>query len=136
DRDRLHALASGKKPSYNPLLIGKIGFAGYVLSVFGGLLQRKIGASVGAMPGQEMLHALKAARTKGISVSLIDQPIQVTLQRFSKSFTFRQRMRFIWDLFTAPFGPKVKIDLDRVPDEDVISLALTQMKERYPALYV
>lgn len=137
DRDRLEALVNKRKPNYSPTLIRKIGLAGYLFALVGGLLQRKFGRMVGTDPGSDMLAAINLAKDDHKPLLLIDQPLTITLKRLSKKLTRKEK----WRLFTdIAFGwakkqPKVAINLKSVPQDEIIATLMEQLKDRYPTFY-
>ncbi len=135
DHNRLHALLTKAKPNYSPLMIREIGLHGYLFALIGGLLQKKLGSIAGIKPGSEMLAAIELAREHKKKVSLIDQDIRLTLSNLSRKITLKERFRFIFDLFSAPFSKRMSISLDQVPEEKLISHLLLLLKGRYPNLY-
>ena len=56
---------------------GFLMMANIILSSF----QKRMGAPMGVKPGDEMLAALNAARSRGIPFEMVDRPISVTLRR-------------------------------------------------------
>lgn len=135
DHARLHALLTKAKPNYSPSIIKEIGLQGYLFALLGGLLQKKLGNIAGIQPGSEMLAAIELAREHKKKVSLIDQDLRLTLSRLSRMISWKERMRFIFDLIRAPFSRKMRISLDKVPEKKLISQLLLILKERYPNLY-
>jgi pheromone shutdown-related protein TraB len=137
DRTRLSALLSkpGKKSYIG--MIRAIGFQGFMLNVIGAWAEKKLGKMVGVKPGSEMMLAYRIAQEKKLRVALIDQPIEITLKKFSKEFKFREKMRVVWDIVKSFFSkkPKLKIDLTKVPDEKMIESLVSQVKIRYPGFY-
>lgn len=135
DQQRLHALLTNKQPAYSPALISQLGFKGYLFAVIGAWLQRKLGSIVGVKPGSDMLKAVELARDNKKRIALIDRDVRITLKRLSKAITWKEKLNFAIDLFTAPFSKKMKIDLKQVPEKDFIRKALNILKKRYPGLY-
>lgn len=137
DNDRLFALLNKRSSSKNPLLIFRIGFFGYLFALIGGFAQKKLGKIVGVSPGADMLQAVKLARNNGLSLLLLDRPIAFTLNRLSRSLTFKELLRLFSDIFFAPFRRKQRLsfDLSRVPDDELISFLISQLKSRYPSFY-
>ena len=90
-----------------------------------------------------MKTALELARKNNLEVALIDQPINITLQRFSKSFTWKERWHFVEDIVLGIVQPQKqmakwkisKFDLRSVPPEEVIIEMIENVKDRYPSLY-
>lgn len=136
DNKRLHALLTDAKPDYSLSGIKKYGLQGYLFAVIAGILQKKLGNIVGIKPGSDMLTAVNLAKKNNKHLMLIDQDIEITLRRFSKEFTFREKMRLLWDIIRSPFAKqKIKINLNDVPKEKLIDEMMKQLKERYPSLY-
>ncbi|GIU69351.1 MAG: hypothetical protein KatS3mg002_0587 [Candidatus Woesearchaeota archaeon] len=135
DHKRLHALLTNAKPDYSLSGIRKYGLQGYLFAVIAGLLQRKLGNIVGVKPGSDMLTAVNLAKQNNKQLMLIDQDIEITLKRFSKQFTFKEKMRILWDVIRSPFAPKIRINLNQVPKEELINRMIGELKTRYPSLY-
>lgn len=135
DKQRLHALLNDAKPDYSIAGIKRYGLQGYLFAVIGGFIQRKLGNVVGIKPGSDMLTAVNLARNNKKQLMLIDQDIETTLKRFSKEFTFKEKMRLLWDIIRSPFAKKMRINLNEVPPDKIIAQMIAQMKERYPSLY-
>lgn len=135
DPARLHALLADRKPNYSPAMAFKIGFKGYLFAVIGSLLQQKLGSIVGVKPGSDMLRAVELARDNGKRIALIDRDLRITLSRLSKAFGWKEKFRFLFDLISAPFAKKMKIDLGKVPEKELIKQLLELLKKRYPGLH-
>jgi len=135
DRKRLHALITNAKPDYSFAGIRKYGLQGYLFAVIAGLIQKKLGNVVGIKPGSDMLTAVSLSRNNNKQLELIDQDIEITLRRFSKAFSFREKMRLLWDIIRSPFAKKQQINLNEVPKEHLIHEMMQQLKGRYPNLY-
>lgn len=135
DHSRLHALLTDAKPDYSLRGIKRYGFQGYLFAVIAGLIQRKLGNIVGIKPGSDMLRAVTLARNNHKQLELIDQHIEITLQRFSKAFTFKEKMRLFWDILRSPFSKRMRINLAEVPKAELIHTMMLELKSRYPSLY-
>jgi len=135
DRNRLYSLLSDKKPSYSPAMIRHLGLKGYLFALIGGLIQQKLGDIVGIKPGSDMLRAVQLAQKNNKKLALIDRDIQVTLARLSKTISWKEKVHFFIDIFSAPFSKKVKIDLTKVPEKELVKKLLRIMKKRYPGTY-
>lgn len=140
DKGRLRALqekAAGKKEERVPLsMIKQVGVTGYLFIVIGRALQKKLGGIMRVDPGIDMLAAVHYAQQNRLLLALVDQDIAVTLRHLSKEFTFKEKMKVLWDVISAPFSKqKVAIKLDRVPDEKTIKMLLGLLRARYPSLY-
>ncbi|MEK6949883.1 MAG: TraB/GumN family protein [Nanoarchaeota archaeon] len=136
DKNRLYSLF--KKPGKIRIYdIKRVGIKGFVFSLIGAWAEKKLGSMVGVAPGSEMKKAVVLARKKGIKIALIDQEIEITLKRFSKSLTWKEKWNFIADILKAFFSGKreIEFDLSRVPSKEVIKKLIEKVKERYPNVY-
>jgi len=144
DRGRYQSLIT-KEKSHLPLsAIFKIGFLGYVFAKFGSWGSRKLGKLVGVSPGDEMLAAIKEAKKVKAKIALVDQPIEITLARFSRQITWKEKWNFVVDIFRAMFfrkkvakelGLTTTFDLSKVPSGKIIAGLMNIMKKRYPNVY-
>jgi pheromone shutdown-related protein TraB len=135
DHKRLHALETDAKPDYSLAGIRKYGLQGYLFAVIGGYIQKKLGNVVGIKAGSDMLTAVNLAKNNNKRLVLVDQDIEITLRRFSKSFSFKEKIRLLYDVITAPFAKKVMINLNDVPSEQIITQMINQLRTRYPGIY-
>ena len=102
-------------------------------------LQSKIGDIVGVVPGSDMLTAVDFSKEKNIPVYFIDQDIQKTLYEIQR-LKFSEKIRLIKYALTATFyiytgRGKEKIDLTKVPPENLIEQAMETFKTAFPQLY-
>ena len=136
DKGRLAALGSRTK-SLGIRDLWRIGLKGFLFGMLGAWAERKLGEVVHVKPGTEMLTAIKLAKKQGIPLALIDQPIEVTLRRLSKTLTWKERFRFLWDLLKAGITrkPEITFDLSKVPDQKIIETLLHKVKAAYPNVY-
>jgi pheromone shutdown-related protein TraB len=136
DKRRLYSLfkKSGKIRVYD---IKRVGIKGFIFSLIGAWAEKKLGKIVGVAPGSEMKKAVRLAKKNNIRVALIDQDIEVTLKRFSKSLTWREKWNFLVDIVKAFFVRKnvIEFDLTKVPSKKVIKKLVGKVKERYPNIY-
>ena len=90
DRRRLYSLFKnpGKIRIYD---IKRVGIKGFIFSLMGAWAGKKLGKMVGVAPGSEMKKAVRLAKKNKIKLALIDQDIEVTLKRFSKSLTWGEK---------------------------------------------
>jgi pheromone shutdown-related protein TraB len=136
DSGRLHSLLSDEKPDRSLRGIRSYGLQGYLFAVIGGFIQEKLGNVVGVKSGSDMLTAVNLAKIKGKQLHLIDQDIQITLKRFSKMFSWKEKMRLFWDILRSPFiQNRTKVDLNKIPKEELINKLMSDLKIRYPNLY-
>ena len=136
DRRRLYSLFKnpGKIRIYD---IKRVGIKGFIFSLIGAWVEKKLGKLVGVSPGSEMKKAVKLAKKNGIKIALIDQDIETTLKRFSQSLTWKEKWNFIVDIVKAIFVRKkvIEFDLTKVPSKSVVKKLVGQVKKRYPNIY-
>jgi len=84
-----------------------------------------------------MKQAVRLARKHNIKIALIDQDIEITLKRFSKSLTWKEKWNFLVDILKAIFTRKgvIEFDLTKVPSKKVIKKLVDGVKKRYPNVY-
>ena len=136
DRGRLQGLLHPQKTKMRLSDIGRVGLKGWLFAQLGAWGEKKMGKTVGVSPGQDMLAAVKIARQQKIPIALIDQDISVTLRRFSKELTWKEKGRFAMDILSSIFSKKKQeFDLRTVPSQDVIDGMIKQVRYRYPNVY-
>ncbi|MBW3022957.1 TraB/GumN family protein [Candidatus Woesearchaeota archaeon] len=143
DLPRYHALTSGKREGFSWKDIKYIGIKGFIFALIGAYVEKKLGEKVNVKAGADMLSAIAMAKKLNLKVALIDQPLQVTLRRFSKGMTFKEKWNFFVDLVKGlVFGKKMiremgleNFDLTKVPGKEVIKKLMLYAKKRYPNLY-
>ena len=137
DKKRLYALITKKKRKIDLRDIRQIGLKGFIFSLFGAWAEKKLGKLVGVAPGSEMKLAVKIAKKEKIKIALVDQDIEITLQRLSNTITWKEKRNFLIDVLKALFSWKkeVEFDLTTVPDKKIIKKLIFKLKERYPNIY-
>jgi len=136
DRRRLYSLF--KEPDKIRIYdIKRIGIKGFIFSLVGAWAEKKLGKLVGVAPGSEMKKAVRLAKKIKIKIALIDQDIEITLKRFSKSLSWKEKWNFVVDVIKAVFVRKniIEFDLTKVPSRKVIKKLVGQVKKRYPNIY-
>ncbi|MBI3036337.1 TraB/GumN family protein [Candidatus Woesearchaeota archaeon] len=137
DHARLHALLSEEKPRFSIAALRAMGLTGFAFFTIGGLLQRKLGRLIGAVPGEEMKTAVEVAKQNNARVALIDQPLSITMRNLSK-IRLREKLRLAKDVIFGMAGletEKVNIDLSKTPTGSFVEMAMRKVKGRYPGLY-
>ncbi len=143
DFQRAAALLQEENSELSLSHIFRFGVKGYLFAKVGQYLQQKLGKMVGVSPGAEMKTALELARKHKLEVAFIDQPIHITLRRFSSSLTWKEKGRFVADLLSGLFFPRQQLkklglskwDLKKVPEREMISSLMKELKKRYPNVY-
>jgi len=137
DRNRLMALLHPQKAKLRLKDIRHVGFKGWLFSLIGAWVERKLGEKVGVSPGAEMLGAVKAARAVKADLALIDQNIEITLKRFSATLSWKERWHLLVDLFKGLVLRKsdFTFDLSTVPSQKLIEKMIKEVQKRYPNIY-
>ncbi len=137
DHKRLAGLLSpNKKGSFSWKDARKIGIKGLLFAWIGAWVEHKLGSQVGVLPGDEMRKAIDAAKKVEAKIALIDQDIDITLRRLSQGLTFREKARFLLDIFQGVILRKgIEFDLSKVPEEELIIKLLKEVKIKYPTVH-
>ncbi len=145
DRMRFSALMhpESRRSYMNIQAIRRIGVQGFLFALIGGFVQQQLAKRVGMEPGSDMRIAIDVAKRHGLQIALIDQDIRITLSRLSKAISWRERGRFVIDIFRAIFFAKKEmsrlgldeLDLRRVPAEKLIERLTGELARRYPNIY-
>ncbi|MGE0793572.1 MAG: TraB/GumN family protein [Candidatus Woesearchaeota archaeon] len=139
DKDRLFSLEHPQKESNFPIkLIRTIGFTGFLFALFGKYAQKKLGNIVKLKAGSDMMMAVTLAKKNKLELILIDRHINITLKRFSQKFKFKEKFQIFKDIFSALFSKKarMKFDLSKVPEDELIDSLIEKVKDSYPSLYL
>jgi len=140
DKNRLYGLMHDQKRKISISAIPKIGFKGFLFSWIGSIIQKKLGDYVGVSPGSEMKTAIRLAKKQKARIALIDQNIEITLKRFSRALTWKEKWNLLVDIFNGIVLRKneledlniKKFDLTKVPSKEIIKKLINKMRERYP----
>lgn len=143
DKNRLNNLLNAKPEDKNKMLplsaIKQIGLTGYLFATIGKLAQKKLGNIVGTNPGQDMKQGAILARNNKLQLLLLDQDLRLTLKKLSQTMKGKEKRRIIYDIFFSWINKKnkqnIKIDLSKIPKDELIITLLKQTKKRYPSLY-
>lgn len=123
--------------------IRRFGIKGFLFALIASAVTEKLAKIVHAKPGADMLSAINRAKKHDLVIALLDQPIQITLRRFSDELTWTEKWHFCVDIMRGIFFPKremkryglEKFDLKKVPPETLIKKLLAEVKGRYPNIY-
>ena len=135
DRNRFNSILSPQRPSMNPF---KVGVKFWIINNIGAFIEKKLGQKAGLEPGSEMKTAIKIAREKQLKIALIDQDIRITLNRLTSKFTLKEKINFALEVLKTPFATKqqrIKINLKKVPSDELIDLVITEVKKKFPTIY-
>jgi len=137
DKKRLAGLLDKSHKRLKLKEIFRLGVKAYLFILIASYIQKKLGRIVGVDPGSEMLEAVKLANKTKSQLALIDQDITITLYKFSKAFTWKERWNFFVDILKGLFFKKNQIkelgidtfDITKVPSKKVIAKLLKNVKE-------
>lgn len=139
DNGRLQALSNPNKNKNNFSLsqIKNVGLTGYLFAIIGKFVQKKLGSIVKIDPGADMLFGANLAKNNNLELQLIDRPIQITLKRFSKYFSFKEKIKIFVDLFKGLFSKKhrIQFDIKNIPEQELINKLILEVKNSYPNIY-
>ena len=137
DSKRLPALMSKAPRKIQLRAIRQIGMKGFVFSLIGAWAEKKLGKLVGVAPGSEMKQAINIAKKNNIKIALVDQDIEITLKRLSKTLTWKEKWNFAADILKSVFtrGERIDFDLRTVPEKKIIKKLTSKLKERYPNVH-
>ena len=143
DKKRFFALIHKQKRKISLKDIRRIGIKGFIFNMLGAWIEKKLGKIVNVKPGAEMITAIKLAQKNKIKIALIDQDIEITLQRLSLFLTWKEKCNFIIDIIKSIIFPKSelkqigikRLDLTKVPSKKLIRKLIKKVKERYPNIY-
>lgn len=137
DAPRLQSLMSKGRTSPN---LFKMGIGPYLMNIIGAYAEKKLGQIVGVKPGTEMKTAVKLAKKHNLKIAVIDRDISITLRRLSKKLTFKEKLKFVWEIISSPFRKKPEfvkeLDLRKVPSEKLIATLMKKVKKDYPNFYL
>jgi len=138
DARRYHTLKEGgqenKEIPVKELLKGN-NLAIFLMQTLLAFVQRKVGAEMGVKPGSEMLAAIDAAKTRGLSIALIDRDLGITLARFWARMSLREKFRMFYSLVLASLGIGTSdVDIDQITQEDVVSSLIEELREFTPSV--
>lgn len=144
DKQRFYALIHNQKSSGLSFETIKLfGWKGAIFAAIASAVTEKLAKHVGTKPGADMLAAIETAKKKDLTVGLLDQPIQITLQRFSQKLTWKEKWNFFVDIITGLVMPNkamkkyglAEFNLKKVPPDEVIEKLLEYVEKRYPEIY-
>ncbi len=139
DKQRAYGLMNEKKGKPSFYDIKRIGLKGFLFALLGSWASKKLGKLVGVTPGSEMKTALTLAKENKVKIALIDQHIEITLKRFSKALSWKEKWNFLVDIIRGLVfrkkDPLLNFDLNKVPEKKIIKMMIDKIKERYPNIH-
>jgi len=138
DANRYQAMTQGSR--WENLDIGKVlkegkGFfllANLALSGF----QKRMGAGIGAKPGEEILVAVKAAEEAGIPWSYCDRDVQVTLKRAWARSNLWNRTKLMASLISSAFSNEklTEDEIEKLKEKNELEQMMTELAEYLPSV--
>lgn len=98
--------------------------------------QKKIGATLGVKPGEEMIRAIKAGEDIGATIHLADRDIRTTLSRTWRPMSLWRKLRLLAQ-FMFSLGEADQIqqeDVEKLKRKDALDAVLSEMGEAYPEI--
>ena len=99
------------------------------------LLQKKFSRQTGMPAGEEMLAALRHAKRVGARVELIDQPVEITLQRLMMRMGLLEKLRLFGEMLVSLMPIGGHFELDKLTEEHVVEHLLKELKHASPTSY-
>ena len=130
DHNRFVGILRNERPGFFQMF-RQIGPVGGTIAFFLHKIQKHMGKKVGVSPGTEFKKAIKVAMENKKRISLIDQPINLTINKLKKALTFKTIVKS----FFFRTKNKYNINLKEVPDDETLEKLLKEMEERFPKLY-
>lgn len=138
DETRYQAMTQGSR--WESLDIAKVlkegkGFfllANLALSGF----QKRMGAGIGAKPGEEMIAAVKAAEEAGIPWSCCDRDVQVTLKRAWARSNFWNKSKLIASLIGSAFSNEKlsESEIEHLKDKNELEQMMNELADYLPSV--
>ena len=106
--------------------------ANLVLSSF----QKRMGADVGVKPGDEMKEAIRVSADEGIPTTMVDRPIQVTLQRAWAKNNFWGKTKLMATLVTSAFSKEELSaeDIENLKDQGAMDGMMEELSSYLPTI--
>ncbi len=140
DKGRFMGLMSKKKKSRIGLKqVKDFGVSGFLFNLIGAWVEEKVGRMVRVKPGTEMKQAVISGAKVKAKIVLVDQDIRITIKKFMKTITWKERFRFVMDIVKGILGKSdlnIKgLDLRKVPKQELIEKMIELVSKRYPSVY-
>ncbi len=98
--------------------------------------QKKIGKKLGIKPGEEMLHAIRAANDIKATIHLADRDIRTTLSRTWRLMGLWTKVKLLMQLITSmgDMDDIEKEDIEKLKEQDVLETLLSELGKTLPEL--
>ena len=139
DKGRFVSLMSKEKKKLQLKQVLDLGISGFLFNLVGAWVEERVGRMVRVKPGTEMKQAVVSGAKVKAKLVLVDQDIRITIKKFMKTITWKEKFRFIIDIVKGIFGKtdlNIKgFDLRKVPKEEFIVKVIALVRKRYPSVY-
>ena len=105
---------------------GKLLLLNLLLSIY----QRQLGLQQGMKPGEELLEGINIAEEKGLEYALVDQDINVTLNRAISSLSIWDKVKLAASLMVSG----EEMDVEELKEDNLINTLVQQLEEEFPEL--
>jgi pheromone shutdown-related protein TraB len=98
--------------------------------------QRRMGLNAGVKPGDEMIAAMNAADEGGISCTLVDRPIQITLKRAWGKNSFWGKCKLLATLLSSAFS-KEEIEpeeIEKLKERNEMDSMMSELADYMPVI--
>lgn len=98
--------------------------------------QKRIAAKLDIRPGQEMIQAIKSAKSMDAHIHLADRDVRVTLARTWHQMGWWTRIKLIFELILS-FGEADEIkpeDVERIKQQDMLEAVLNEVGQAMPSI--
>ena len=98
--------------------------------------QKRMGAGIGAKPGEEMLAAVKAAEEGGIPWSCCDRDLQVTLKRAWARSNFWNKSKLLASLISSAFSNEklTESEIEQLKDKNELEQMMNELADYLPSV--
>jgi pheromone shutdown-related protein TraB len=138
DESRFRSMSQGN--SWDSLDIGKVLKEGRGFLLMANLalagFQRRMGASVGGKPGEEMLAAVRSAEEAGIPYSFCDREIQVTLKRAWAKSGFWNKSKLLASLIDSAFSNEklTEEEVEKLKEKNELDSMMAELASFLPSV--
>ncbi|MBW6462052.1 MAG: TraB/GumN family protein [DPANN group archaeon] len=137
DLARLRGLQQNKKGKMKLPIVQKI------IMLLLQKMQETLSKETGILPGQEMLDAVRHAKKADSRVALIDQRIDITINKLMRAMGLKEKVKLISYMVLGLLGigaskvipAKEGIDLNKIPESEFIDMAMVYMESSFPSIY-
>ena len=139
DLARLKGLQQNKKGKMKLPIIQKI------IMLLLQKMQETLSKETGILPGQEMLDAVRHAKKADSRVALIDQRIDITINKLMRAMGLKEKFKLIsYMIFgllgigaskVVPVKAGKSVDLNKIPEDEFIDMAMGYMEASFPSIY-